>query len=208
VAMRLSVHRSVAKPAAMAPRSSSRPRRVQAFSSRRGSCPGMGRASKPCRPSWARVAAQRQTHGSLGAADDGHGQRVGGRQQRGDVHVVMWPAAAHVDQAGFGSEGRLVMQRPCRQSAERARRDGGVRAGQRVEQGSHWCHEAVFTSPGTGPAARTGPRTRRRGRQCCAPRAATGWPGTCPPSGRRATRPGRRGAAHPGRMRPRCGPAA
>src|SRR5215217_8066386 len=45
----------------MAPRSRSRPRRTQAFSSSRGDWPGMGRASKPRWPSWARVAAQRET---------------------------------------------------------------------------------------------------------------------------------------------------
>ena len=59
--MRLRVQRSLAKPAATAPRSRSRPRRAQAFSSSRGDRPGIGRASRPRGPSWARVVAQRQT---------------------------------------------------------------------------------------------------------------------------------------------------
>src|SRR4051812_39202176 len=59
--MRLRVQRSVAKPAAMAPRSSSRPRRAQGFSASRGGRPAIVRACRPRRPSWASVAAHRET---------------------------------------------------------------------------------------------------------------------------------------------------
>lgn len=59
--MRRNVHCSVSKPAAIAPRSSSHPNRVQAAVSRRPGRPVRGRARSPPRPSRANVAAQRHT---------------------------------------------------------------------------------------------------------------------------------------------------